>query len=1212
MNRIPKVVGVGASAGGLEAINAFFDQITNDTGLAFVVIQHLSIDFKSLMDELLSKHTEMPISVVDKDMPVEPNHIYLISSATNIILKDGMIKQVERSEGTKLNLPIDLFFHSLGDQQGADSIGVILSGTGTDGSRGLKTIKEAGGLVYVQDPDTAQFDGMPKAAIHLADNVLSPSAIAEEIVAITVRINTGIGLSINIELEDHQRLFNKILDRIEEVTGAKFKDYRSKTLVRRLEKRMYLNHFADLREYYIYLTKNNEETQLLFKECLIGVTQFFRDTEAFEVFNNQVIPNLFGNIKEGESLRIWVPGCSTGAEAYSLAMLIMEYQRMFNKHQSLPFKIFASDIDPDAIKTAVVGSFLPEIVGDVPPLYLERYFDKKGNLYVVSKELREKIVFTVHNALQDPPFINIDLISCRNMIIYLNLKAQESLMTNFLFSLKLDGVLFLGPSESLNSAKDYYTVINGKWNFYRKAVDERPVPVSNYQSRKIKNNLRNVTTKSSQRYVQDLTMKQNDVFARMLSSLHAPKSVFVNKELDIIYINGDMSNILRFPSAFAQLNLLTLVDESIEWVFNNGVRESFESDKTIRYNDIQFHKDEKSLLLNTTFKKIKFRELNNEFILITFEISGKKENETPVEKIVEIDQFKDEYLKSMEYELREIKKEKQDLVEQLGTTNEELQSSNEELLASNEELQSTNEELQSVNEELYTVNIELQTKIKELVVSNNDISNLLQSTQIGTIFLDERLHIRKFTPALKKQFSLQESDIGRPITHFTNSLNDSKIYKEIMIVLNEAKPIEREIVDQKGCFYLMRILPYKTDTGVIDGVVITFININEIKNSFLEQETIAEQYKVLFENSQDLISIIDEKGNIQTSNVDFFAGMERRDLIGTNLVNLASPEFRNAAKKSLQKLKENLEPQQFDSKWVFPNKKESWFYNLLNPVVVDGEIKSITWVSRDVTKSKSKEHKLMERSRELETQVKTQSKVLSSKNIELEEINAYLDAFVHGAAHDLRSPISRMKGMIDLLPDISTTEQKDQVFKSIQEGILSLDSTLSGLIEMVEFQKHTEKLISEIDLKLLYKEVINHLKHEVEEAQGTITTHFGEDLTINYIKAYATSVLYNLLSNAVKYRSYERPLKIVVKTEMQDDFLVLSVQDNGIGIDMNRYGHFLFKPFKRLTVDRNGTGIGLSIINNAVKKNGGRIEVESKLDKGALFKVYFKSYAVNA
>lgn len=1203
-----RLVGIGASAGGLKAINAFFDHIPDKLGMSYVVVQHLSPNFKSMMDELLTRHTNMPIKVITGATPIQPDHIYLISSNSNIVVEDGIIRQKKRDTEAIPNLPIDLFFHSLGKSFKEKSIGIILSGTGTDGSRGIKTIKENGGLVFVQDPELAQFDGMPNSSIamNIADDVLSAKDIAMKMVNISKKTSLTSTHLINLDETNDYSYYQKVLIRIEKFTKVNFQEYRRSTLVRRIEKRMYLNHITNLEEYYKFMIDHEQEVHLLYKEFLIGVTKFFRDKDAFEILNRKVIPNLFLLKKPHQQIRIWCTGCSTGEEAYSIAFLIKEY--ITNNNLSHTFKIFATDLDEEAVNFGSKGSYHNNITADVPDKILNKYFVNTGVNYQIVDDIKEHITFTSHDALSAPPFINIDLVTCRNMMIYLNPSIQKNLLTNFQFSLNFLGYLFLGPSESLGAVKDAFSPVNSKWNIYKKIVEQKPLPHSKNQTEKFLYKTNTINPIKTNNVFRKTSTLQENFFAKAMADRHAPRSLFVNADFEIIYINGAFDDILKFPQSFAKMNLLELVEGDI-LLFKTGIRKSLQSTKPSFYKNVVLSNKNRSFNLDIRFQQFEDNKADEKLVWIEFFIKNEENGKEENDQRIGYADYNNERLVTLEYELKEISREKQSLVEQIETANEELQSSNEELMAANEELQSTNEELQSVNEELYTVNTELQTKVNELVITNNDINNLLESTEIGTIFLDSELKIRRFTPALREQFKLEKSDIGRNITNFTNTFNDVSVYRDIEEVLNNNKLVEREISDQAGNIYLMRILAYRTNMGKVDGVIITFVNINELKKAQFEHEQSAQSYRAILENSEDLVMSLSIDGIIMDINFDKLLKKKKEQAIGTDARELILPEFKDLFDFAFNQIvTEKKRYQNIEVALNLKNAEKRWLNMTLTPIIIEDEIKHVVATTRDITKYKKLGNDLKNLSFKLEQEVTNRNRELISTNRELEEINGYLDSFVHGAAHDLRSPVMHMKGMINFFPKIKSMKKKEDMIAQFSQSVSHMEDTINGLIEMIEFQKNTDLLVTEIDLKKAFEEVQLQLSIELNNIDAKVVTSFVQKPKIRYIKAFITSIFYNLLSNSIKYRSYDRPLEIKVHITKKDIYTVISVTDNGIGIDLERYGHFLFKPFKRLTVERNGTGIGLSIINNVVKKNGGRIDVTSNINKGATFSVYLVSY----
>jgi len=1134
MNKFERIVGIGASAGGLRAITEFFDHIPDKTGMAFVVIQHLSPDFKSMMNELLVKHTGMPITIVDKPTIIQADHIYLISGKSNLVLQKDMLMPIKRSDASSLNLPINLFFHSLGIENKKSTVGIILSGTGSDGSKGIKSIKKAGGIVMVEDPHHAQFDGMPMAALatEKIDFVLPPYALAREL----MRIHEGIErkttfLIIDPEKDDFPPLFEEIISEVYAKTGINFKNYKYSTLIRRMEKRMFITKQHDLEAYLKYLKKDPVEINILQEEFLINVTHFFRNPLAFKKLEEDIIPAIFANKEPHEQIRIWIAACSTGQEAISIAILFKEYIEANNLTNSL--KIFASDIDKTAIAYASEAIYDASNLGPIPVELFNKYFEPinpEKTRYTLVKTLRETMVYAVHDALYDPPFINQDLVTCRNMMIYLNNKNQSILLSNFLFAINHNGYLFLGSSESIGEFKSSFQPISTKWNLYKNIEREKKIrpTYSRKSGRKVdQKTFRKKNTSTPFKVSNDKSIIKDQYYTKILIEQFAPTCILVNNDLDILLTNGEVDRILSFPRVSGHFNLKEMVGPNELIIFKNGIQKCRDNKKINLYENIRFQKNHKTTVLNMQFTAIKDEQDTEKFIFIIEIFFDVAQSSNASEKdllIVPEEALQVEKVQVIQRELRQIRQEKQILVQQLETTNEELQASNEELLAANEELQSTNEELQSLNEELYTVNTELQNKVNQLITTTNDLDNLLNSTEIGSIFLDQELKIRRFTPAIINQFALLDSDIGRPITGFANSFLDKNMYPEIENVVNKLVVFEKEIKDEKGNYYLMRVLPYRTDAGQIDGAVLTFIPINELKKANDQFTEVAERYRAVFDHSYDGIMLIDKDGKITSSNHDF-SGFSKEKIVHRSLLKLMPHDYGKVLKNAIDQVINGDPSSFFHFECNRLESKKQWFAATVTPVIIKGEINGLAFITRDVTELKEKEQELRQLGISLEKQVEDRSKELAIRNNELKEINSYLDSFVHGAAHDLRAPITQIKGMLDLFPKINEEDKKEVVFQEISSCVVRLEKTLTGLIEMIDFQKNNNRNSHDINLAKSFREVSEQLNYDIKSAKAAITVDIPNDLTINFIPAYITSIFYNLLSNALKYRDYDKPLK---------------------------------------------------------------------------------------
>lgn len=858
------IVGIGASAGGLDAVQKLFTHIPANTNMAFVVVQHLSSDYKSLMPELLAKHTEMKIYTVENNMSIKPNCLYLNPQNKNIGIKDDKFVLLTKAPKNYLNLPIDILFHTLGETYSEKSIGVVLSGTGSDGSRGIKTIKESGGMVLIQDPESAQFDGMPNSAIltNMADFVLSPRKMAEKIVQITnsrLQLN---GLKDDIEKEKY---FFDILSLIQKSNGINFKYYKINTLLRRIQKRMTLHNVVRIGEYFEYLKKDTNEQIALGQEFLIGVTSFFRDEDAFKVFKNEVVPSICNNNKS-HTIRIWVPGCSSGEEAYSIAMLFEDY--ITTNNLDVTYKIFATDVDKNALYTGSIGSYSINNFEQIDQKYLDAFFIKKGGFIQIAKKIREKIVFSYHDITNDPPFIKMDLVSCRNMLIYLSSNTQKKVLASFQYGLNVYGYLFLGSSESLGHLNKRFRVIDAKHKIFQNLDSDKKLPADIYRDKSLPTSI-----SIPRPYVKKNSVKSENVlsneawFYKYLSKKHSPVSVFVDENFSVLFMLGDFRKWFNHSDGTFSNSLLNLVNTELAVIIRNSIRKISQKEKGVCIKNMIYDLGEEKVTTDLFIEQTQGINENEPVYLIQFRVS---ETLVPTHEISlspkEVSDITRQRIEDLEGRLQEKSIELHNVLKELETSNEELQSSNEELMSSNEELQSSNEELQSLNEELYTVNAEFQEKNKELTDLNNDINNLINSTDIGTLFLDTKLRIRKYTPALKRLFKLEESDIGRSIASFASEFSDEirkSIISDSKKALEVCQIFEKQIFDRYGNCYIKRISPFITDQHDVGGVVLTFVDINDIKR---KEEELKQKTNELSE-AQKIAKLGNWTLNIETNEV---------------------------------------------------------------------------------------------------------------------------------------------------------------------------------------------------------------------------------------------------------------------------------------------------------------------------------------------------------
>ncbi|MDX1522276.1 MAG: chemotaxis protein CheB, partial [Anaerolineae bacterium] len=813
------VVGIGASAGGLAALEQFFQNMPPKTGLAFVVVQHLSPNFKSYMDELLARRTKMAIYQVEEGMQLEPNSIYLIPPRKNVTLTDDQFHLTDHQDSERLNLPIDVFLQSLAKAKAKNAIAVILSGTGSDGSRGLRDVSEAGGLVVVQDQASAGFDGMPFSArsTGLTNLVLPPEQMPAAILNYVKSPEaplTTVGSAIKDPAQNNELwLITSIL---RQHYNLDFTQYRTATIKRRIERRIGLTHSETMQTYAQRLQNDPREVETLYHDLLVEVTEFFRDLPAFEELRSRVVAPLVANTDTGKTIRAWVPGCATGEEAYTLAILFHNECKRQNKQVNI--KIFATDVHEQVLIKAGVGEYTEKQVANVPVDYLPLYFVRTNKQFTIRKDIRQMIVFAHHNLLVDPPFTRLDLIICRNVLIYLQPDSQKRILSNFHFGLKKDGVLFLGPSEHIGDLSDEFDPVVQRWRIYRK---RRNVRLSGVTSPAQPTGITYPVIKPPLP-ANRMDADDNDWALDFLSH-YLPPSLLVDDNYQLQRTFGKGEEYIRIPGGNISLSVLTLLEGELHTAVRAGLHRAANEGTKVTYSNISVDQSNEPQRLNVTITPVFSQTKAKQLYVITFE--SIKALEANQREAIPLDVSEEalEHISRLESELDQAREQLQTMIEELETTNEELQSANEELMSSNEELQSSNEELQSVNEEMYTVNAEYHEKIEELTQITNDLHNLQRSSQVGTIFLDRALRIREFTPAITDTFNLLRQDVGRPLAHliYNIQISETEMEQYVTSVLTEGDVIEREITAPNGNSYLMRILPYQTDAGLTEGVVLT-------------------------------------------------------------------------------------------------------------------------------------------------------------------------------------------------------------------------------------------------------------------------------------------------------------------------------------------------------------------------------------------------------
>ena len=822
------IVGIGASAGGLESLEQMFRQMPPDSGMAFVVIQHLSPDFKSFMDELLSRQTDIPVCRAEHEMEVRPNHIYLIPPRKDMIVAGRKLLLTDKDPKQALTLPIDHFFRSLAQDAGSRAIAVVLSGSGSDGSRGIRDIHAAGGLVVCESLSTAKFDGMPISAIDtgVVDLELPPEQIPQALVK-HVRNLEGVCVD-GADATDHQG-FTDIFELLNREYGLDFSHYKSTTVGRRIQRRLPMNRINTLKDYAERLASDAIELNALYKDLLIGVTRFFRDTSAFELLEKEVFPELLAKVPPEQEIRVWVAGCATGEEAYSVAMLL--HEQLEAAGRPINAKVFATDAHRGSLEIASLGVYGEDALVDVREDRLARYFQQKAGGYHVGQELRQMIVFAPHNLLKDAPFTKLDLITCRNLLIYLQPLAQKKTLSLFHFGLKVGGVLLLGPSETPGELQDEFEPINEHWKLYRKRRDVA-LSADARQPLRQPDVLRRpaLSVTAPARIAADATLVA--AYDTLLGR-YMPPGFLISDRRELLHVFGEGEKFLRIRPGRSSSDVFDLLQEDFKGAIAGAIQKVRKELVPVQYSGVRAQLNGKESLYRVSAEPIENRRSKSLQVFVSIEeMSELPPAEATGRQTLDADsgQLSRDRIDNLESELRYTKENLQATIEQLETSNEELQATNEELMASNEELQSTNEELHSVNEELYTVNAEYQKKIAELIELHADIESLLASTEVGTIFLDQEMRIRKFTPSISRAFQLLPQDVGRRIDSFAHSMLHASLIDDIEGVLRGGPPCEREASDRDGRSCLVRIFPYQTPKG-INGAVLTLVDVSALKSA---------------------------------------------------------------------------------------------------------------------------------------------------------------------------------------------------------------------------------------------------------------------------------------------------------------------------------------------------------------------------------------------
>ena len=1203
------IVGIGASAGGLEALIAFFESTPADLGAAYVIVMHLSPTHESNADAVLQRATRMPVIAVTKPIHVERNTVYVISPNLYLEMNDGYLRVRDRKPGG-LPVAIDQFMRTLAITHRQHAVAVILSGTGVDGISSLSMIKDQGGVVFVQDPQEAGHSGMPRAAIEtgLADFVLPVVQMANKL-AMVWRNANDIHLAATNEDEAeqvalpkyaHEESLRDILGLLRIKTGNDFSKYKRATVLRRIERRLQVRELHDLGDYLSLLRQDASEGQALLADMLIGVTQFFRDREAFDAIERDVIPELFRERQDNDMLRVWSVACSTGQETYSLAMLLSEHAERLNL--GYQFQVFGTDIDERAIGLARAGIYPPSIVDDVGEARLDQHFIKEEGRYRIRKPLRDTILFACQNILRDPPFSKLDLISCRNLLIYLNRDTHSQVLEMFHFALKPNGYLFLGSSESADILAEFFVPVDKKNRLYRAR------PMSRFPRSAIPMAVAPIQHIVASNVVQAEKNKFSyaSVHQRLLAE-YAPPSVLIDHQSSIVHLSEGTHQFLRHAAGEPSRNLLTLVEPELRLELRTAVFQAIQSGKSVETRRISMVRADRTFHVNMTARPVYDVNTSTDFVLVLFH----KVELTTEEQVIEAEAVRDDTIfTGLEEELRRVKAQLQDTIEHSETSNEELKASNEELQAINEELRSateeletSKEELQSVNEELVTVNFELKNKVEEAGKANDDLQNLITSTDIATIFVDRNRRIKRYTPHAADLFNLIPGDAGRPLHDITHKLDYPDLALDAIKSFETLSVVEREVSSNDGRSFIARILPYRTAQDRIEGAVLTFIDITGRRKAEDRMRSSEERMRLVAASTKDYaIMTMDCEGKITSFNsgAEKNFGYTAEEIIGQPGSIIYTAEDQAAGVPELEKRRAREEGRAEDERWHQRKDGSRFFCSGVMTPLTDSEFLGYAKIGRDLTG-------VMERDKQRTQQLSIER----DRRAEAQSHIALKDEFLAVMSHELKHPLNLIHLNADLicrLTDAQTSPMLSRAAEVIRSSTISQAKIINDLLDLSRLK--TGKMAvnrQRLDLNIMTQTIYEVVQTDPISASLQIVYSESENpLWVFADQTRIEQVIWNLVNNAIKFTPAGGTIHISLAAEKE--YARLDVSDNGQGIA----SEFLPKVFDMfgqgtpsLVRGTKGLGIGLSMVQQIVTLHEGRVEATSEgSGQGSCFTVW--------
>ena len=1175
--RLCPVVGMGASAGGLDAFQKFFDHMASDSGMAFVLVQHLDPRHETMMPELLAKHTAMPVEQVRDETPVEPDRVYVIPANATLTIDGGILRVRTPADTENRRTPIDALFRSLAEDQGGNAICILLSGSGTDGTLGLRAVKEHGGMTMAQSPESAVHDSIVRSAIGtgMVDYVLPPEKMSDKLAEYANYLRGLQSKHPQAIIEEAGSYLARICELLRQRTGHDFSRYKKTTLIRRIQRRMQVQQSDSVAAYVELLRKNPGEVEQLFRDLLIGVTHFFRDADAFEALAKAVIPRIISRAASGDVLRVWTPGCATGEEAYSVGILLREALAESKTYAKV--QIFAGDIDDDALEFARHGRYPEGIADQVSPARLERFFDKEGHNYQVAKEIREMCIFSRHNVIRDPPFSRMDLIVCRNLLIYLEGELQHYLATLFHYALRPDGYLFLGPSESIAGAPDLFRVVDKKQRIFQRNETLNP-PLLVLPNEKHGGNAPAVMVPAPAiRAAARPGLVQT--LERILLESYSPAWVIVNRQGEAVYFSPRTGRFLEPPAGQPNVDVVSMARKSLRLDLRTALHKAMKTNEAVVHSDISIASNGEMQRINLVVRPVSELSDSGLFMIVFQELGPASKKEQVVAAGLEPPERSEQLTQQLESELRTTKEHLQATIEEVETSNEELQSSNEELQSSNEELQSTNEELQtskeelqSVNEELETINVELTKKVEELDHANSDVTNLLQSTQIPTLFLDNDLRIKRFTQAAKDMFRLIDGDVGRALADIAARFGEGDLSVEAREVLRTLAPKERRVwlADGSGA-YLMHVRPYRRVDNVIDGVVITFLDVTRLDRALEEQARLA----TIIESSHDAIVGRNFDGIVTSWNkaATSLFGYTEAEAVGASISLIVPDDLLEQLDQLHQRVKrcETIPP--FETVRTHKDGRRIQVSATISPIKdLTGKVVAAASVFRDITELKAAQAVLEQEARRK-------------------------DEFLAQLGHELRNPLAPLRNCLDILRQGDGSRGRKSL-DIIDRQLAHLTSLVDQLMDISRIASGRLAVRREtIDLVEIVRMTVEDYQGPLEVAGLKLELRLPDRrLWVMGDAVRLSQIMNNLLSNATKFTDPGGVVTVALESESPAEMARITVRDTGIGMDAEFLSR-LFEPrggfAGGLARGREGLGLGLGLVKGLVGIHGGKVEASS-------------------